>query len=134
MHHLEWKPKESKLIADCRIFTVYCNLAQAPGKEDIRDFYVLKLADWANVIPITDDEQVVFVKQYRHGTSQVTLEIPGGIVDPGDRDPKEAAERELFEETGYRAKELILLGQQHPNPAIQNNTCHTYLALDVKDF
>ena len=132
MPDLHWKNKEIKLIADCRVFSVYQHFAQAPGTDAVLDFYVLKLFNWANVIPITVDQQVVFVKQYRHGTGQVTLEIPGGIIDPGKHDPKEAAERELFEETGYRAKELILLGHHHPNPALQNNVCHTYLAPNVE--
>lgn len=95
---------------------------------------MLKLFDWANVIPVTSDGQVVFVKQYRHGTSQVTLEIPGGIMDGEDRDPMWAAERELFEETGYKAQELILIGKHHPNPALQDNTCYTYLALNAKQI
>ncbi len=72
------------------------------------------------------------VKQYRHGTSQVTLEFPGGIVDADEADPKQTASRELFEETGYREKELIFIGQHHPNPALQDNLCNVYLALNVE--
>ncbi len=133
MPDLHWKNKETKLLADCRVFSVYRHMAQAPSGDAVLDFYVLKLSNWANVIPLTVDQQVVFVKQYRHGTGQVTLEIPGGMVDLGEHDPKQAAERELFEETGYKtSKELIFLGHHHPNPALQNNICHTYLATDVE--
>ncbi len=134
MHHLLWKNKESTLVADCRVFSVYRNLALSPNKSDVRDFYVLKLSNWANVIPITPDGDVVFVKQYRHGTSQVTLEIPGGIVDLEDLDTKETARRELFEETGYKSEELIFLGRHNPNPALQDNLCDTYLALNAKQI
>jgi 8-oxo-dGTP pyrophosphatase MutT (NUDIX family) len=70
------------------------------------------------------------VQQYRHGTRSVTLEIPGGLIDPNDS-PEEAARRELLEETGYRGESLISLGAVHPNPAIQNNLCHTFLARNV---
>jgi len=70
------------------------------------------------------------VRQYRHGTQCVTLEIPGGLLEPGDT-PETAAIRELYEETGYKAWGLINLGNVHPNPAIQNNRCYTYLAKDV---
>ena len=132
MSNLHWQNKESKLIADCRVFSVYCNLAQAPGKEEIRDFYVLKLSNWATIIPVTVDRQVVLVKQYRHGTSQVTLEFPGGIVDLHEKDPRLTASRELFEETGYREKQLIHIGQHHPNPALQDNVCDVFLALNVE--
>ena len=131
MQDLIWKNKESKLIAACRMFSVYRNLAQAPGRDSIYDFYVLKLFNWANVIPITSDQQVVFVKQYRHGIGHVTLEIPGGVVDGEDKDPLKTAQRELFEETGYKAKEMIFLGEYHPNPAMQDNICCAYLAENV---
>ena len=132
MENLLWKNKESAMILDCRVFSVYRNLAQAPGKLDERDFFVIKLANWANVIPITADGEVVFIKQYRHGTSQVTLEIPGGIMDPSDKDSEETARRELLEESGYEAQELKFLGRHNPNPALQDNFCDTYLALDVQ--
>jgi len=73
------------------------------------DFYILESRDWINIIPLTDDHQVVMIRQYRHGSREVTLEIPGGLVDPGDT-PKKAAVRELLEETGYQAKKWIKSG------------------------
>ncbi|HEY9776857.1 MAG TPA: NUDIX hydrolase [Planktothrix sp.] len=110
------------------------NISQHIGRrgERVSDFYVLSPNDWVNIIPITSDGQVVMVEQYRHGVEAVTLEIPGGTVDDTDECPKDAAERELLEETGYTASEVIPLGFNYPNPAIQSNVCHTYLALDAK--
>ena len=64
-------------------------------------------------------------------TGEVTLEIPGGMCDPGES-PLEAARRELLEETGHEAQEMVELGWVHPNPAIQTNRCYTYLARDVR--
>ncbi|SMC28024.1 ADP-ribose pyrophosphatase YjhB, NUDIX family [Desulfacinum hydrothermale DSM 13146] len=93
--------------------------------------FVLESPAWVNVIPITADNQVVLVRQYRHGIRDLTLEIPGGVVDPGDS-PEEAARRELREETGYEAERLVSLGHVQPNPAIQNNLCYTFLAPGVR--
>jgi len=71
------------------------------------------------------------VKQYRHGSKEITLEIPGGLVDPGDT-PKKAAYRELLEETGYQAKDWLKIGVVNPNPAIFNNRCYTFMARNVQ--
>jgi 8-oxo-dGTP pyrophosphatase MutT (NUDIX family) len=91
--------------------------------------FVLECPDWCNVIALTSSGDVVLVRQFRFGTWADTLEIPGGMVDPGET-PAQAAARELAEETGYTARELIPLGWVHPNPAFQENRCHTFLALD----
>lgn len=91
------------------------------------EFYVLEAPEWVNVIPITTDGKVVLVEQYRYGIEQPTLEIPGGIVDPGEL-PHETAERELLEETGYQSDSWINLGKVSANPAMMNNFSHVYLA------
>ena len=84
-----------------------------------------------NIIPVTSDRSVVMIRQYRHGQGQVTLEIPGGLVDPGDT-PQEAASRELLEETGYGSEDWAKIGEVNPNPALFGNRCYTYLAQNVK--
>ena len=81
-----------------------------------------------NVVALTEDRKVVLVRQFRHGIESLTLEIPGGAVDPGDPSPLAAAKRELREETGYVARHWKRLGVVDPNPAIQTNSCWTFLA------
>jgi 8-oxo-dGTP pyrophosphatase MutT (NUDIX family) len=71
------------------------------------------------------------VRQYRHGSREITLEIPGGIIDPGE-EPAEAAARELIEETGYQAAGVRSLGSLNPNPALFGNRVHTFLAENVE--
>ncbi len=88
---------------------------------------VIDAPDWVNVIPVTTKGEVVLVRQFRFGTWSNTLEIPGGMLDPGE-DALTAATRELEEETGFRPTGVIALGSSHPNPAILVNRLHSFLA------
>ena len=124
---LKWRRESSEYVADCRVFKVRRDVSADPRDGRAHDFYVIEAPDWINVVPLTPRGEVVLIEQYRHGTEEVSLEIPGGMVDPGET-PREAAARELLEETGYAASELVFLGKTRPNPAIQNNWIHTYLA------
>jgi ADP-ribose pyrophosphatase len=128
-----WQTISSEKIADCRVFSVNRNLSAPGGIEiDAHNFYVLHPSNWVNVIPITENNEVVLIEQFRHGTGQLTLEIPGGMIDDDDASPLHAAARELLEETGYQSGELIHIGRNHPNPALQSNYCDTFLARGVK--
>jgi 8-oxo-dGTP pyrophosphatase MutT (NUDIX family) len=93
-------------------------------------FSMIECADWVNVIALTADERVVLVRQFRAGSAEVSLEIPGGMVDAG-KDAMVAARRELREETGYTGGTWQLIGKVRPNPAIQTNWLYTALARDV---
>lgn len=131
---LEWQRVSSEKLVDCKVFSVNHNRSRLPSKleKGVRSFYVLHPHNWVNIIPVTSEKKVVMVEQFRHGIERVTLEIPGGEVDATDANTGAAASRELLEETGYVSDELILLGSNHPNPAIQSNICDTYLALNTR--
>ena len=86
----------------------------------------LESPNWVNIIPITKNNEVVFVRQFRHGISSETLEIPGGMIDNHEV-PDVAAKRELFEETGYACGKIKELGNISPNPALFNNRVFTFL-------
>lgn len=122
-----WRREGAERIQSCRVFEIdrvrFARAAGAPAA----DYFVIDAPDWVNVIPATDDGRIVFVRQFRVGVSEYTLEIPGGMCDPGES-PADTARRELREETGYAAGEMVDLGWVHPNPAIQTNRCHTFLA------
>ena len=122
-----WRRERSEIIADCRVFKVRRDVSLSPRGDSRHDFFVVEAGDWINVVPLTEGDEVVMIEQYRHGSEDVTLEIPGGMVDAGET-PAEAAARELMEETGYATTELINLGRVRPNPAIHNNWLHTFLA------
>lgn len=125
-----WEILSSVWDKSYRVFSLRTDRARSPRTGGDHDFFVLESADWVNVIPLTPEQEVVMIRQYRHGTRDITLEIPGGIVEPGDS-PEEAARKELAEETGYMDRGMTYLGYVHPNPAILNNRCHTFLARDV---
>jgi len=128
---LVWRRQRSEVTAECRVFQVRRVVSVSPHRGSEHDFFVLESSDWINIIPLTTNDEVVMIEQYRHGSEEVTLEIPGGMVDAGES-PQEAAAREMLEETGYAAThEVITLGKVRPNPAIHNNWIHTFLARDV---
>lgn len=121
-----WTWISSKILTTCRIFTLKQETYRSPRTGKEHEFYLLDSGDWVNVIPLTSDEKVILVKQFRFGTKDFSLEIPGGMLDGGES-PAQAVRRELLEETGYAGDEPILLGMVHPNPAIHTNRCYSYL-------
>ncbi len=126
-----WKRIHSKTIGSFRIFTIREDRYRLPRNHREAPFYILESNDWVNVIPVTENGEVLLIRQFRFGIEEVTLEIPGGIVDSGYT-PLEAGQKELLEETGYQSNEWEYLGVVHPNPAFLNNRCHSFLARDVK--
>lgn len=126
----DWREVAREPVADCRIFSVERSIAESPVDGSRHSFYRIHSGSWAQIVPVTKEGDVVFVRQYRHGAGKVTLEMPAGLVDPGE-DPAQAALRECLEETGYRARNPISLGVVNPNPALFSNRLYTYLATDV---
>jgi ADP-ribose pyrophosphatase len=123
-----WKLLRTRAERDFRIFTARTLDVADPrnGAEYVRT--VLACPEWVNIVPVTEDGRVVLVRQFRFGTWSNTLEIPGGMVDGHETDVQAAAVRELEEETGFVPASVEPLGVSHPNPAIQTNRLHSFLA------
>jgi 8-oxo-dGTP pyrophosphatase MutT (NUDIX family) len=128
-----WRKLGRRELFSCRVFTVTERENEAPdGRKG--HFAVLEAPDWATVVPLIDGPagpSFLMVRQYRHGSDEVSLEFPGGVVEPGEA-PEAAAARELSEETAHRAGRLVHAGSLSPNPAIMANRFHVYVAFDLK--
>lgn len=125
----EWKLEHRETLFSHRILEL--ERREISAGEDRREVLVMDAPEWVNVIPLLGDGRVVLVRQWRYGIHAPTLEIPGGMVDPGES-ARTAAARELEEETGYRAGTLRRLGATHPNPAFITNGLTTWLATDLE--
>jgi 8-oxo-dGTP pyrophosphatase MutT (NUDIX family) len=123
----KWEKRESKALGDHRIFQLREDRVINPRTDTEHDVVVLECPDWVNIVALTPEGEVVMVDQYRHGSETVELEIPGGMMDPGETDPVATAVRELQEETGYTGENARIIGECFANPAIMNNRVHTIL-------
>ena len=130
MKHHPWRRLVSETVYDARIFRLRKDSYEFAG-EPSHPIYVLEAPSWVNVVAITRDKSVVLVRQFRHGVEQLSLEVPGGIIDPHDRDPAAAAARELLEETGYQGRIEPLLTVTS-NPAILDNKTHFFLCREAE--
>lgn len=128
-----WPLLASEVVFDAGLLRLTRDRARSPRTGDERDFCVIRMVDWLLAVPVTADGKLVMVRQYRHGSREISLEVPGGLRD-GESTLEEAehgAVRELAEETGYGGGTWQLLGQLRPHPALFANRAWIYLAEDV---
>lgn len=128
--NLTWELIDSREDRSYALFSVRINRNRSPRTGKIHEFQVLTSPSWVTVIPVTPDGRVVMVRQYRHGTGELSLEPPGGLVKDGQT-PEQSGREELEEETGYQAKEMVLLRWMHPMPALFTNRLYVFLAKEV---
>ena len=126
-----WKETSKDLVQKSFLFNMFKVGFKSEASEKQGLFDILESKDWANIIPITNDNKVIMVEQFRYGTRELTLEFPAGSIEEGES-PIEAAKRELLEETGSLGSTVIETGKCHPNPAFLNNTCYHFVAHNVE--
>ena len=127
-----WQVIDSELVLDSPWLRVRRETVRTAAGFEIPEYYVIDAPDIVVMLALTETGEAMLVEQYRHGTRTATLELPAGLVDAEDASPRETAERELREETGYRADRLEFLGRLHPSPARQANATYCFLALDCR--
>lgn len=127
----QWKKLHSSPGPDLHIFNVRHDTLENPRNAAEIRATVLEVPDWVVIVPVTPDGRIVMVEQYRFGIERTVLEIPGGVINPGEA-PHAAAKRELQEETGYTTDDWVSLGWVEPNPAFQDNHCHQWCARNAR--
>lgn len=126
-----WKTESKKEVYKANVFTVFEQTSIGPNGKKGR-FSVLEAHDWAVIVPVVETpegQKFLMVRQYRHGADSISLEFPGGVVETGEA-PAAAAARELTEETGWTSQEIYELASVYPNPALQSNFFHIFIAMN----
>jgi ADP-ribose pyrophosphatase len=129
-----WKTTTKKTVAENPFLKLEEHRREEEGTGRYGYFFIVHAPDWVNIVAITEQQEIVLIEQFRHGSERIELEIPSGIIDE-EEDPADAALRELLEETGYERSdrsEFKKIGEAIPNPAFIRNKCYTYLLTHVR--
>jgi 8-oxo-dGTP pyrophosphatase MutT (NUDIX family) len=124
---MKWKVLSSEYLFNDDWLRARKEVCERPDGKIIDPYYIVEYANWVCGVAITEENQVVLIKQYRHALGEVCIEVPGGCVDKEDKSFEEAVRREMKEETGYVFKEAEYLGFTSPNPAANCNLMHLFL-------
>ena len=126
-----WKVRKREYLSREFWYTVRVDEVELPTGKIIPKYWINEYRPWVNVVAVTPADEVVLIRQYRHGIESVYFEIPAGTTDPGETSLEGAARRELLEETGYGGGVWSPLITLSANPALTNNLTHTFLAEGV---
>ena len=127
-----WETLSSEYLIQRPWLTARRDVLRMPNGKVVPEYYVLEYPTWVNIIAITESDEYVLVRQYRHALDIVEYELCAGTMEASDASPLEAAKRELLEETGYAGGEWTELTVLSANPTSMNNLNHTFIAKGVK--
>ena len=127
-----WKVRRTELVLDTHWAKVRRDWCVLPDGAEIDDYYYWEGGDFAQVFVLTEDIEVVLVRQYKHAAREISLEFPAGMLDESDVDPLRTAQRELKEETGFTGKKWVSLGLMSVSAAKSTARCHSFLVTGAK--
>lgn len=125
----KWQTNNSKYLVNDRWLRLRADSCTTPDGHSIEPYYVFEYSDWVNCFVIDDNNDVLMLKQYRHGANEYLLELVSGGLEGHDASPEEGIRRELEEELGYVGGEMHQLGTSYPNPANHTNKVYSFIAI-----
>ena len=124
---MKWNVLSREYLSNHQYFTARKDTCETPDGHIVEAYFVVELPVSVSAVAITEEKEVLMIRQYRHPIEKDILEIPGGFVDAGETS-QEAMGRELLEETGYSFPPIIPLGRVAANHGILHNYTHLFLA------
>ncbi|MBD1396994.1 NUDIX hydrolase [Pontibacter sp. JH31] len=128
-----WKTLKSEIVFEHKWYTLRRDHVELPNGQEMDDYFVSVRPDVVLTFPVTEDGQVLFVRQYKHAAGDIFIELPGGVIDAHETEPLAAAKRELLEETGYTSDDVEPLLQVIDNPTKDTNRVYYFLARNVRE-
>lgn len=125
-----WDVLDNRIVIQRPWLTVREQRVRTARGVDIDQYHLIDTVDWVCAVCITPDQRAVLVRQYRHGVERPTLELPAGAINSNE-DPLAAVQREVLEETGYRARNWMLLRDVHPETTRHRHRAFLYLGTDA---
>jgi ADP-ribose pyrophosphatase len=124
-----WKVKSSRQVYDNYYLKVYEDTLDLAGRKKL--YIRAKRMDYSTIVPFSEDGSILTIKSYRHLVDSYQIEAPSGYIDPGET-PRQAAIRELEEETGYVAKKVIKIGSYTLDYTLFRQRGHVFAAYDLE--
>lgn len=127
----KWKILNSTMVLNHQWCKVRQDEIELPNGKVIDDYFLTIRPEVALILPVTSNQEIILVRQYRHGAGEILLELPAGTFNPHEESPQAAALRELKEETGYIAEQVTPLSILYDNPVKDTNKIHLFIAENV---
>jgi len=128
----KWKKIKSEIVFDHKWFTLRKDTVKLPDNTIIDDYIISERPDVVLIFPLTEQNEVIMVQQYKHAAQEILIEFPGGFFNPSEETPEQAAQRELLEETGYSCEKILPLAQVFDNPTKDRNKTYLFIAYNCK--